>query len=118
MLQWIVIGASQLFKWSPDVWGVLSHEDLSRVGLPTKVDLLCIDLVRNVDQQHVEEVVRDVIWLEYDLNFVRLVRWDGPLLGDHHEGQLLLMVLNTSNKAVKVEVDREGRDILDLERLL
>ena len=100
MLQWVVIGASQLFKRSPDVRGELSHEDLSWVSLPTEVDLLCIDLVRDVDQQDVKEVVGDMVWLEDNLNFVRLVSWDGSLLGDHDEGQLLLIVLNTANKAV------------------
>ena len=118
MLQWLVIGATKLFKRSPLVRGVLSHEDLARVALPAKVDLLCIDLVGNVDKKDVKEVVGDVIWLEDNLHFVGVVGCNRSLFWNKHEGHLFAVVINTVDKAFQVKVDGEGRHILDLERLL
>ena len=48
----------------------LSNEHLATVALTPKVDLLGVDLIRDVDQEHVEEVVGDVVWLEDDLDLV------------------------------------------------
>lgn len=70
MLQRLVVCLAQLFKRTPLVWSVLSDKDLSRVALTTQVDLLGIDLVWNVNQEHIEEVVADMVRLEDDFNFI------------------------------------------------
>lgn len=57
MLQGLVIGSTKLLKWAPLVRGVLSHKDLAWVALPSKVDLLGIDLIGNVDQEYIKEVI-------------------------------------------------------------
>ena len=118
MLQWLVVGATKLLQRSPLVWRKLAHEDLARVALPTQVNLLCIDLVGNVDEEHVEEIVGDVVWLENDLNFVGVVGWNRSLLWNKHEGHLFAVVVNAVNEAFQIEVDGEGGHVLDLERLL
>ena len=79
--------------------GVLPHKDLAWVALPAKIDLFGIDLVGNVDEEHIKEVVRDVIRLEDDLDFVGLVRWNCSLFWDEHERHLLPMVINAVHKA-------------------
>ena len=99
MLQWLVIGASKLLKRSPLVWRVLSHKDLAWVALPAKIDLLRIDLVGNVDEENVEEVVGDVIWLEDDLHFVGVICCNRSLFRNKYEGHLFAMVINTVDKA-------------------
>ena len=48
----------------------LSHKDLTRIALSSQVDLLGIDLVRNINEEDIEKVVGDVIRLEDDLNLV------------------------------------------------
>ena len=57
MLQGLVIGSTKLLKWAPLVRGVLTHKDLAWVALPSKVYLLGIDLVGNVDQEYIKEVI-------------------------------------------------------------
>ena len=48
----------------------LSYKDLTRIALSSQVDFLSVNLVGNVNEEHVEEVIRDVIWLEDDLHLV------------------------------------------------
>ena len=60
----------------------LSDEDLTRVALASEVDLLSVDLIRDVDEEDVEEVVRDMVWLEDYLHFILLISWDGTLAWD------------------------------------
>ena len=48
----------------------LSHKDLSGVALASQVDLLGIDLVRDIDEKDIEEVVGDVVRLEDDLDLI------------------------------------------------
>ena len=70
MLERLVIGAAKLFKGPPLVRSVLTDKDLTRIALASEIDLLSINLVWNVNQEHVEEVVGNVVWLEDNLNFI------------------------------------------------
>lgn len=96
----------------------LSDKDLSWVALASDVDLLGVDLVWNVDQKDVKVVVINVVWLENDLDIVRLVSGDSALFWDKDERHALLVVINTVHKRFQVEVDWEGRDVLNGEGLL
>ena len=118
MEKWLVVGILELLKWSPFVRPELSSEHLSAVALSSQVDLLCVDLVGDVDKEDIKEVIGDVVWLEDDLDFVGLLRRDCALLRHQHEWQLLSYVVNTAHKALQVEVDWEGGDVLDLESFL
>ena len=84
-----------------------TNEYLAWVALTSQVDLLSVDLVWDVDQEHVKEVVGYVVWLEYDLHFVRLVCCDRALLWNKHEWDLLTVILNAADQAFKIEVDGE-----------
>ena len=86
---------------------VLPHEDLSSVGLATQVDSLGVDLVRDVDQEYVEEVVRDMVRLEYYLDAVLFISWYGTLTRDEYKWYLFMAILDTFDKGFKIEIDRE-----------
>ena len=47
-----------------------ANEHLPRVALSSKVDLLSIDLIGDVDEEDVEKVVGEVVRLEDDFHFV------------------------------------------------
>ena len=118
MQQGLVVGFPKFLERPPHMRCEFTDEDLPSVALASKVYALGVDLVGDVDQKHVEKVVRDVIGLEYNLDLVGLVGLDGSLLGHKDEGDLLPVVLNSVDKAFKVEIDREGGHILDREGLL
>ena len=118
VLKWPVICALELLEGPPLVRGILTHEDLACVGLAAQVDLLGVDLVRDIDEEHVEEVIGGVVWLEDDLDLVRLVCRDRSLLRDHHKWNLLAVILHAVHLGLEAEVYRERRNVLDLERLL
>jgi len=67
------------------------------MGLSSKVNLFGLDLIWNVNQQHVEEVVACKVRLEKNLDFVSLIGSDRSSLGHKQEGYLLLAILNTEN---------------------
>lgn len=74
---------------------VLSHENLARVALTAQVDLFRVDLIWNVDQEHVEEVIADMIRLKDDLNFIRLVCCDRSLLRNEDIWNLFAIVFHS-----------------------
>lgn len=47
-----------------------SYKDLTRIALSSQVDLLGIDLVRDIDEKDIKEVVGDVVRLEDDLDLI------------------------------------------------
>ena len=96
----------------------LSYEDLTRIALSSQVDLLGIDLVRDINEEDIEKVVGDVIRLEDDLNLVRLICGNCSLFGHENERYLLPMIFHTVHLAFQVEVHRERRDVLYGEGLL
>lgn len=118
VLERLVINAAQLFQRSPLVRGVLAHKDLAGVALTAQVDFLGVDLVWNVDEEHVEEVVAHVVGLENNFDFVGRVRRYRALLWNEHKWNLLAVVLDAADEAFQIEVDWEGRHVLNLKRLL
>ena len=62
--QRLVVGAAQLLEGPPDVRCEFAHKDLAWVALASQVDPLGVDLVRDIDEEHVEEVVTDVVRLK------------------------------------------------------
>ena len=99
------------------MWVILAHENLPSVGLATKVNLLGVDLIGDVDEEDVKEVIASMIRLEDDLDLVGLVGWDGRLLGDHHERHLFAVILHAIDLRLEAEVDWEGRNVFDHESL-
>ena len=100
------------------MWIVLPNENLSSIALTSQIDPLSIDLIWNVDQEHIEEVIRHMVWLENDLHVVRLIGWNSSLTWNEYEWHLLLMILDSLNKAFQVEIDWERGHILNGEGLL
>lgn len=118
MLQGLIVCATEFFERAPFMGSEFTNEYLAWVALTSQIDLLSVDLVWYVDQEHVEEVIRNVVWLEDDLDFVRLVCCDRALLWNKHEWDLLTVIFNTADLAFKIKVDWEGGHVLNLERLL
>jgi len=86
------------------------------VRLSSQVDLLGLNLVRYVHQQHIEKVVAREVWLEHNLDFVGLLRRDCSLLGDQQEWDLLLFVLSASDQRLQLESHCERGNIFNFER--
>ena len=118
VLKWLVICATYFLQRSPFVWGILTHEDLTRIALSAQVDLFRVDLIWDVDQEHIEEVIADVVRLEDDLHFIGLIGCDRSLLRNEDKWNLLAIVFHSMHEALQVEIDWERRHILNLERLL
>lgn len=84
-----------------------AHKDLPLVGLAAQVHFLGVNLVRNINEEDVEEVVAGVVRLEDYLDLVGLVCGDSALLRNHDVWNLLLMVLDTMDFGLEAEVDWE-----------
>ena len=97
---------------------VFTNENLALVRLTAKINLFSIDLVRNVDEEDIKEVITGVIRLEDDLDLIRLVGSNSCLVRDHDIRNLLVVVLYAMHLRLKAEVNRERRDVLNLESLL
>lgn len=118
VVKWLIVSLLKFIERSPLVRRELTDQDLTRVGLTSEVYLFSVDLVWDVNQEHIEEVVADVIWLEDDLYFVRCIGSDCSLLGHEDIWNLFLVVFNTVDLGLKVEVNWERRYVLDLECFL
>ena len=88
------------------------------VGLTSQVDLLWLDLIGDVDKQHIKIVVINVVGLEEYLDFVGGFGRDGCGCRDQHEGHGLLFVGTAMHLGLQVEFNWERTHVLDLETLL
>lgn len=118
VIKWLIVSFLKFFERSPFMRGVFTDVDLTRVGLTSQVYLFSVDLVWDVNQEHIEEIVTDVIWLEDDLYFIRFIGSDRSLLGHEDIRDLFLVVFDSVDLGLKVEVYWERRYVLDLECFL
>lgn len=98
---------AQFLKRSPLEGLVYADRQLPVVGLTSQVDLLGLNLVRDVDEQHIEVLVINVVGLEKNLDFVGGLGGDGCSGRDQHERHCLFLVGAAMHLGQQVEFDGE-----------
>jgi len=82
---------------------------LTLVSLSAQVNLLRLDLVGDIDEQHVEEVAACEFRLEHNLDLVSLICSDLSSLRNQQDGYLFLAIINTINLRKQLELSCKGR---------
>ncbi len=83
--QGVLILSAEFLYGFPLEWLMFSHKDLSLITPAPQKYTLRLDLVRYIHKQDVEIVVREVIWLEYDLYRVFTACFDSSRRRDQCE---------------------------------
>ncbi len=79
------------------------------VSFSAQVNLLRIDLVGDIDEQHVEEVAACEFRLEHNLDLVSLICSDLSCLRNQRDWYLFLAIINTINLRKQLELSCKGR---------
>ena len=82
---------------------------MTLVSLSAQVNLLRLDLVGDIDEQHVEEVAACEFRLEHNLDLVSLICSDLSSLRNQQDGYLFLAIINTVNLRKQLKLSCKGR---------
>lgn len=116
--QRLLILLSKILSWLPDKWIQFSCEELPVVCPASQVHLFGIYLIWNVYQHNIEIVVRVMVWLVKNFDFVCSVGFDSTSRRHIEEWLLLRLVFNSLYLRDQLKVNREATNIRNLEALV
>lgn len=114
----LLVPLSEVALQSPHEWIVLAGKELAAVRPASDVHLFGVDLIRNIDEHHVEVVVRFVVGLEDYLDRILRLGRDRARRGNKEERPFFRDVVDAGNLGDQIEIDWETAHVFDLEALL